>query len=252
MHKLFPSKNNVHYLSSKQDQFEAAYIAVREKEGRVLSDEEVQTLPYLHQQHPKHQEWKRRVSSTKKILDDVAKKRPERILDLGCGNGWFTYLLAQKSRGQLIGTDINVVELEQAARLFTSDNCHFIYGDIFSNQWPIAYFDRITLNACVQYFPDLNQLLNRLLQLLKPNGEVHFIDSPFYKETEIHAAKERTATYYEQQGVTEMTSFYHHHAWAILDNFNYKIRYQPQAFFNKMSNLIFKNTSPFPWIVITK
>ena len=252
MHKPFPTKNNVHYLSPRQDQFEAAYIAVREKEGRVLSDEEVRTLPYLHEQHSKHQEWKRRISSTKRILDDVAKKQPECMLDLGCGNGWFTHLLAQKSGGQLIGADINVVELEQAARLFTSHNCHFIYGDIFSDQWPIAYFDRVTLNACVQYFPDLNQLLNRLFQLLKPNGEVHFIDSPFYDKREIHAAKERTTAYYKGQGVAEMTSFYHHHNWTVLDNFNYKIRYQPQAFSNKMKSLILKNTSPFPWIVITK
>lgn len=250
MHTSFFSNNKVYYLSPKQGAFEQAYLTIREKENRILSDKEVRSLPYLHQQHSKHLEWKKRISSTQRTFDYLTKTKPKHILDLGCGNGWFTHLLQQKSKATIIGADINIIELEQAARVFNNDQCHFIYGDIFSDQWPNTYFDMITLNACVQYFPDLNQLLTRLLLLLKPNGSIHLIDSPFYKSSEIKQASQRTSTYYKQQGVEEMTTFYHHHCWNTLEEFQTTIAYQPASFVNKIRQKINRNASPFPWIII--
>lgn len=250
MYQQYPLVNGVHCLSPIEEKFEEAYIAVREKEGRVLEDEEVMSLPHLPVQHPRRKEWQKRNHTLRRALPYIAEQKPNHILDLGCGNGWFTNCLAQETGGDVIGVDMNMTELVQAARLFGSDNCHFMYGDIFSNEWPKKYFDLISLNACVQYFPDLGQLLTQLLSLLKPNGTIHLLDSPFYEKEELKDAHERTVRYYQQQGIPEMIPFYHHHIWGDLEKFDSKILYHPHSMINKIRRKLDQSTSPFPWVVI--
>ncbi len=252
MHQQLTSRNNVYYLSSSRANFEEAYIAVREKEGRVLKDEETLSLPHLSVDHPKWQEWKKRNFTVRNIIGHIVESAPVNVLDLGCGNGWFTNVLAQETTASVIGADINVTELEQAARLFGSESCHFIYGDIFSDQWPQAYFDIITLNACIQYFPDLDQLLDQLMKLLTDKGEIHVLDSPFYPANEMEKAKQRTISYYQQQGVDAMISYYHHHSWEVLEKHQAKVLFQPNSLTNKIKRKLNKNISPFPWVMIKK
>jgi len=252
MHQHLSIKNGVYCLSSIQDEFEQAYIAVREKEGRVLHDDEVLSLPHLPIQHPRRKEWLKRNFTLRKVLPFIKKLGPHRIMDLGCGNGWFTNCLAQETHASVTGVDMNMTELKQATRLFERKNCHFVYGDIFSDQWPEHYFDTITLNACVQYFPDLDQLISKLLELLRPNGTIHLLDSPFYDISEVKLAKERTAVYYQQQGIPEMIPFYHHHHWRDLGKYDFEILYQPNSMMNRWIGKLDKTVSPFPWIMVKR
>lgn len=248
----YPKAYNLYQLTSKQEDFEKAYLAARTLEFRLYSDEIVRQLPYLDSKHPQVQEWTLRQANTKRVLTQLAKLPKEaKVLDLGCGNGWFTGRIAASCPAKVLGADINERELIQAASLFASDHCHFAYGDIFSGVWPNQYFDVIVLNSCIQYFPSLPDLIKRLQDLLTPSGVIHILDSPIYDRTSIAAAKSRTQSYYQQQGVTAMNAHYHHHCWKDLGAFKYQIKYNPNSILNKIRRKFFKDNSPFPWVEIS-
>lgn len=118
-------------------------------------------------------------------------------MDIGCGNGWFSNILSKIENSKVGGLDINPIELEQADRVFKKENLQFYYGDIFQIKEFEKQFDAITLNACVQYFPNFKLLLDKLKSFSTPGGEIHIIDSPFYKNEEISNAKERTYKYFQ-------------------------------------------------------
>lgn len=243
------SRNDVFLLTSVNDEFESKYLAIREKEGRVLSDENVIQLPHLPKPDRHSTEWKLRAASTKSVIDHLSKKRIKLALDLGCGNGWFTNKLVSVS-SSVIGMDMNFKELEQASRLFGNDKLKFCYGDIFSSNLPKKQFDIITLNACIQYFPDVGKLINRLLELINEDGEIHIIDSPFYHSNEVDPARERTVEYYTGLDFPEMADHYFHHCWDDLQPYPYRTLYNPDSLKTKLSRKLGIAYSPFPWIVI--
>ena len=186
------------------------------------------------------------------MLDYLYRNTSLRVLDLGCGNGWFTKRISKISGVEVLGADINQAELEQAARLFSSPNCFFGYGDIFDEVWPKEYFDQIILNSCIQYFPKLRQLLDRLLTLLNDDGEIHILDSPLYSTGELVAASGRSREYFKGRQVPQMIKHYHHHSWQDLDEYKYKLAYSPRSWRSVLRRKLFKSDSPFPWIISYK
>lgn len=248
--KTFNQYENVYLLNEVDTQFEDNYLAIRTIEKRVYSDQEVKFLPELIKSHEQYEEWQLRKKSAFRIFDYLNKIHNKTILDLGCGNGWFARQLAEINQKQVLGMDINLHELKQAARLFDAPNCQFAYGDIFKASLPKSYFDLVVINSALQYFPSVELLINRLFELLTPSGEIHIIDSPIYHLDDVEAAKERSRQYYEKMKIS--ASSYHHHSW---DNFKeYKIEklYNPEQLMVKIARKFLKNDSPFPWIKIKR
>lgn len=242
-------KNGVYWMTAAPSSFEEFYIDIREKEGRVLSDEAVRALP-VSPLPAYRQEWAYRRYSADIFLQYLKKQSRGTVLDLGCGNGWFSNLLTLGNSNTVLGLDINMAELQQAARLFANDHCRFAYGDIFEADIPAATFQYIVIDSAVQYFPDLPRLLHKLLTLLKPNGEIHIFDSPFYRVAEIPAAALRTKAYYEKSGTPEMAAFYHHHSREELNAFQWKLMYDPQHWWQTIKRKTGLPTAIFPWIKV--
>lgn len=230
--------------------FEQNYIQVREKEGRIYSETEIKSLPYLTN-HPLAAEWKLRHASTQLVCHYFQKQKEKTLIDLGCGNGWFSHYLAENENLWVVGLDINTHELEQASTIFLKDNLSFLYCDIFLLSIPLETVDYFTLNASIQYFPDLDKLLERLMDLLKPKGEVHIIDSPFYSASEVNDAKRRTREYFTKLGFPDMAKFYYHQQWERIADWEYDVLYQPSGM-NRLKKLLNRPDSPFPWIRIRK
>ena len=239
------------YLTPPADEFETAYLDARSKENRLYPDEVVRQLPVLSSHHPQADEWRLRQKNIAALIAHLTNTGAQNILDLGCGNGWLTHqLISGKTDTQVLGMDVNAAELEQAQRLFARENCRFAYGDIFTAKIEQAPFDRIILASCAQYFPDLSALLDRLLELLTSNGEIHILDSPLYTQQTVEEARIRTQQYYKQQGVHSMQNHYHHHKWEDLKSYNSEILYDPTQLANKLKRKLGVRLSPFPWIII--
>jgi len=233
-------ENGVYIASAVNNDFSDAYIKIREKEQRVYSEEVVKNLPITTKEHPQYEEWKLRQKSTNRFTNYLEDNLFNSLLEIGCGNGWFTHQCSKKVENA-IGVDINLQELEQAAKVFT--NTQYLYWDIFEADPFNQQFDIIVLNAVVQYFPDFDKLINRLSSLLNPKGEIHIIDSPFYQADKIEAAKQRTEAYYRSMNVPEMSINYFHHSVDFIKNF--EALYTPQT--SKIKQLIKGKDIPFGW-----
>ena len=88
--------------------------------------------------------------------------------------------------------------------------------------------------------------------MLRDNGEIHIIDSPFYSDSEVDNARKRTVEYYRAMGFSEMANNYFHRSWDELSEYNFEILYQPSSLTSKFRKLFFIKDSPFPWIKIIR
>ena len=229
--------------------FEELYTNVRHKEGRVYSDEELLHLPDISADHPHFIEWQLRKESFERLKLYFEKRSGlMRILEVGCGNGWLTRQLAELPNTKVTGTDISYTELRQAVRVFNHiPNLQFIYGGIHAKEIEDAKYDLIVFAASIQYFSSLNDTISLAMRRLKTDGEIHILDSFFYKPGEVNIAKERTGKYYRNLGFPEMTEHYFHHSTDELNSFLFKTLYRP-SLINRLSN----NKNPFPWLCIRK
>src|SRR5258706_267642 len=223
------------------------YLRVREKEGRLYSDDVVAYLPFVSNGHPLANEWRARAAAASRLIRYLSRQlKPLTILDLGCGNGWLSNLLS-KSGHNVVGVDQNFYELKQAARVFSSNpNVAFLDVDIFSAPFAPETFDVIVLASVIQYFPNLPMLLNILFQYLKPQGEIHIMDSPLYANDEIQNAIQRSGQYYSSLGFPEMAEQYFHHHEADLNPFDSKWLYRPHPRTLRWKRLLQSVDSPFP------
>jgi SAM-dependent methyltransferase len=253
--ELNPSSNQdgVYILSEIKNDFESLYLKVRDKEKRIYSDDELILLPFASDGNIHKAEWNLRAKSFNRFKEYLNTKTENiNILDLGCGNGWFCGQLSRTMNHNLFCVDINFAELRQGSRVFNSNKLKFIYADIFSVEFPVSYFNLITLNASIQYFLNFKRIIDRLLGLLNGNGEIHIIDSPFYPENEVSNAGRRTNEYFKSIGFPEMSKHYYHHSLMDLNAYDHEIHYKPNTLINKFKTMFFINDSPFPWIMIKK
>lgn len=242
------------FLSNLEEfqQLENTYLNVRRREGRVLEDGALRLLPDVSLPNIYAKEWRWRKQSFLRFKNYLLeqKKGASRILDLGCGNGWMSNRLAENLHWDVVGVDVNQFELDQGARLFARENLQFYYAHLpgLSPEalGSLGRFDVIVLAASVQYFSNLGELVSKLKFMLHQDGEIHMIDSNFYKDdSAVLAAKQRTVDYYTNIGVPEMAAYYHHHLLPAAkrlgaENLNAGLWAKLQQ---KLGHI-----APFPWL----
>jgi ubiquinone/menaquinone biosynthesis C-methylase UbiE len=234
----------------QQQEFERLYHALRTKENRIYSDEELTELPNINRLHPYYKEWLLRKASFRKLKACLSKKKKSLdILEPGCGNGWLANRLSSQLNCRVTGVDINRYELEQAARVFQlNTECTFLYGDIRSGMMQRQQFDIVLFAASIQYFPSLKEIVDAAFSLLRPGGEIHIIDSHFYNDLEIEEARQRSKSYFTALGFPGMSAMYFHHSFKEICQFQPSILHNP----NSITNLFSRYKVPFYWLCIRK
>ena len=109
-----------------------------------------------------------RTQPARDLLARVALTAPRLVVDLGCGPGNSTELLAKRFPGaEVVGVDSSDAMLVSARERLPA--CRFEQGDIAS--WtPETPPDLIYANAALQWVPDHATLVPRLFGLLAPGG----------------------------------------------------------------------------------
>ena len=243
------------FSEPKESSFSQLYLSVREKEHRLYDNSEVKILPnYIGIDSQLAHEWELRKLSSKMLKEYLLKFFPNaNVLDVGCGNGWFSNFLSSETNN-IYGLDVNFNELIQAGELFYKQNrVEFIFGDFFQIKFPENLFDVILFASSIQYFDDLHKIIEFCRKLLTPNGEIHILDTYFYKENEVESASLRSKDYYEKIGFPEMNNYYFHHSEKDLEFFKSVQLYNPTSKIKKFT--IFttkKELIPFPWFKILK
>ncbi len=109
-----------------------------------------------------------------KVVDIVAQKQPNKILDIATGTGDLAITLTKTGAKEIIGLDISDGMLEvgrkKVAAKNLEDTISMVLGDSESLPFPDNTFDAITVAFGVRNFENLEQGLSEILRVLKPNG----------------------------------------------------------------------------------
>lgn len=104
-------------------------------------------------------------------------QRGERVLDLGCGAGWGTRILARaveggpNGSGQVVGLDISD-EMVRRARAGSRDfeNVLYVWGSALEIPWEDDYFDKILSVESFYYYADQEAALAEMKRVMAPGG----------------------------------------------------------------------------------
>ena len=105
----------------------------------------------------------------------------ERVLDLGCGNGWFSVILAK--RGALVdGIEISPVAVDISKKRADVNNVgpvtNFQCMSFYELDFPSEYFDKIIGLSVLHHAEHKELLMESLYRVLKPGGRIVF-NEPF-------------------------------------------------------------------------
>jgi demethylmenaquinone methyltransferase / 2-methoxy-6-polyprenyl-1,4-benzoquinol methylase len=110
----------------------------------------------------------------KKVLNLVAAKNPDNILDIATGTGDLAILMAQTNATKIIGLDISSGMLEVGKKKILDkkleNKIEMIVGDSENMPFPDNHFDAITVSFGIRNFETLDKGLAEILRILKPNG----------------------------------------------------------------------------------
>jgi SAM-dependent methyltransferase len=114
----------------------------------------------------------------RKVIEALALKPGERVLDVGCGAGATSLQLAEAvgPAGQVTGADISPTLLEAARGRATSlTNVAFVEADAQAYPFAAAAFDAIFSRFGVMFFADPTAAFTNLRRALKPGGRLGFV-----------------------------------------------------------------------------
>lgn len=135
-----------------------------------------------------------RTRPCRELAQRIALQAPRRVIDLGCGPGNSTAVLAERyPDAALSGVDSSPAMIETARK--SALRADWTIGDI--TLWPTASpqrYDLIFANAAFQWVSDHDRLLPALMVRLEPGGALAF-QMPANPEAPAHEAmRELTAT----------------------------------------------------------
>jgi demethylmenaquinone methyltransferase / 2-methoxy-6-polyprenyl-1,4-benzoquinol methylase len=110
----------------------------------------------------------------KKVVEIVAAKQPETILDIATGTGDLAILMTKTSAKKIIGLDLSAgmleIGIEKIKKNQLGDKIEMVQADSEMIPFPNNHFDAITVSFGIRNFENLEKGLSEIHRVLKPNG----------------------------------------------------------------------------------
>ena len=123
-----------------------------------------------------------------KLLEGWLPAPRSQILDIGCGTGTMSILLAGLGH-QVTGIDLSpkMIALAQEKAAANGQGITFHVMDAAYPQLPSGHFDAFVCRHLLWAFPDISQVLQRWVDLLKPGGRLILIEGYWHGDSGLHA-----------------------------------------------------------------
>lgn len=97
-------------------------------------------------------------------------KCPKRVLDIGCGDGWFGELIKKKYGCEVHGVDL----AKKALRAAKKRGLKTKIFNLDENDWPYKsnYFDLVIAGDIIEHVYDTENFVNECKRILKKKGEL--------------------------------------------------------------------------------
>jgi len=114
------------------------------------------------------------------MLPDLAGKR---VVDLGCGFGWFCRFARKAGAASVLGLDVSVNMLARAREMTSDAAITYRRADLETLELPAAAFDLAYSALTVHYLEQLGRLFTTVHRALAPGGSLVFsAEHPLYTE----------------------------------------------------------------------
>lgn len=113
------------------------------------------------------QEW----ASMRALLPDL---RGKRVLDLGCGYGWFCRWARENGAANVLGVDVSEKMLARARETTNDTAIEYVRGDIEMFELPIGSFDLVYSSLAFHYVEDFDTLVEAVHRWLAAGGSFVF------------------------------------------------------------------------------
>jgi SAM-dependent methyltransferase len=196
------------------ERFVRDYEVVREKEGWGSETPDYYlALPFEDLTNRHDWIWRIRAQTLRYMQEHVLPKienadsSPCCVLDIGAGNGWLSYRLAERgyhpTAVDLLDNDVDGLG---AARHYLTDSLRWFprfQAEMDHLPFDSGQFDVAIFNASFHYSSDYERTLREVLRCLRRPGIVVVADSPFYRREESgkQMLEERRAMFERQFGV---------------------------------------------------
>ena len=139
---------------------------------------------------------RRLVQSPGRVVDALGVAPGARVLEIGCGPGYFSPTLASAiPEGQAVLADLQFEMLQLARqRMPTNDNVRFVQLDATRLPFGSATFDAVLIVLMLGEVPDRERCLSECRRVLRPEGVALFAESrrdgDFIKRAELRSLVE--------------------------------------------------------------
>jgi SAM-dependent methyltransferase len=104
-----------------------------------------------------------------------------RVVDLGCGFGWFARWAAARGAASVLGVDLSRRMLERAVRETDDARITYHLADLDALELPPAAFELAFSSLALHYLTDLDRLVGTVRRSLVPGGAFVFsVEHPVY------------------------------------------------------------------------
>jgi ubiquinone/menaquinone biosynthesis C-methylase UbiE len=145
------------------------------------------------------------------VLDAIGLAPDDNVMDVGCGAGWLSRLLAERlPEGRVIGVDISDEMVRRARRNYVDvENAMFVIGAVDEIPWDAYFFNHAISVESAYYWPDPAPGLREIFRVLREGGSAWVLINYYRDNSHCHQWVDQFATPTHLLSADEWAALFH-------------------------------------------
>jgi len=124
-----------------------------------------------------------RIAGLESLIRRAVRGEPRRILEVGCGSGITTKIIAKRfPRSEITAIDLDESQIARAGKRQLGEKVHFKLGDATRLQFPDNSFDACFASYAFHHIPCFPQALREIHRVLAEGARLYVVEVPFSLE----------------------------------------------------------------------